>query len=155
MAFDHLWIWTSKLANLRYPNPFSDINALVFILLNVNPEGKLLREIKDVLDELDIMLWVSKRQQDVIQKFTKQAERILDPAGTWSNGKSPAVKPSEPDKESEEEEKRRVDFLWFHTQAEELLCGIESHIGELTGLRNSAESTSASVSIRPQAAIWA
>ncbi|KAK3386840.1 hypothetical protein B0H63DRAFT_411967 [Podospora didyma] len=144
IAFDNLWHWTAKLANLQYPNPFTDISALVFLLLNVNPEGKLLREIKDVLDELDIMLWVSQRQRDVIRKFTQQAERILDSAGTWRNGKSPAVPPGSGG-EGKEEEKRRVDFLWFNIQAEELLCSIDSHISELEGLRASAASTSESL----------
>lgn len=87
VAFDHLWVWTSKIVNLASPNPFSDITSFVFPLLNINPEGKLQREIKDIIDELDIMLLINRQQLAVIRKFVKHAEDILDAQGEWRDEK--------------------------------------------------------------------
>ncbi|KAK3312035.1 hypothetical protein B0H66DRAFT_101740 [Apodospora peruviana] len=142
VAFDHLWVWTSKIANLTYPSPFSDVTAFVFPLLNINPEGKLQREIKDIVDELDIMLMINRQQLEVIRKFVKHAEDILDPAGVWRGLKG---LDSSCDDETDDLKKKRQDYLWFKTQADELLDDIGSHISELEGLRSSAESTSSSL----------
>jgi hypothetical protein len=36
-------------------------------LLDINPEGELLREIKDILDELHIMLNIKSKQERVFK----------------------------------------------------------------------------------------
>ena len=54
-------------SHLRHPNPFSDMTSFVFPLLNINPEGKLQREVKDIVDELDIMLLINRQQLEVIE----------------------------------------------------------------------------------------
>lgn len=46
---------------------------------------------------------------------------------------------------SAEQQKKKQDYLWFKTQADEVLSDIEAHINELLGLRVSAESTSDSL----------
>jgi hypothetical protein len=38
-------------------------------LLDINPEGELLREIKDILDELHIMLNIKSKQERVFKQF--------------------------------------------------------------------------------------
>ncbi|KAK3938190.1 hypothetical protein QBC46DRAFT_441401 [Diplogelasinospora grovesii] len=150
IAFDHLWVWTSKLSNLSYPNPFSDLTEFVFPLLNINPEGKLQREIKDILDELDIMLSITRQQLEVIRRFKKNAEKMSDPAGQWRD-KSPAFAVSPEDKgktptdAAKENTKKREEYVWFRTQAGELVSDIECHIGELEGLKTSAASTLSSL----------
>lgn len=48
-------------------------------LLDVNPEGDLSREIKDILDELHIMLNIKSKQQRVLRDFQKHVEYILAP----------------------------------------------------------------------------
>jgi hypothetical protein len=50
-------------------------------LLNITAEGRLQREIKDIIDELDIMINVVKQQEEVITRFTKLAPEILHPFG--------------------------------------------------------------------------
>lgn len=144
-----------------------DLSDFVVPLLNINPEGVLQREIKDIIDELDIMLHITHQQKAVIRKFKKDVEHLIDREGTWKD-KSAAVpaapvnadgdenspkKDNNSDTEShmererkyEKEEKRRVDFLWFENSVEELLCDVDDRIEELEGLKKSAGSTSESV----------
>ncbi|KAM7205840.1 hypothetical protein V8F33_000670 [Rhypophila sp. PSN 637] len=162
VAFDHLWVWTSKIVNLASPNPFSDITSFVFPLLNINPEGKLQREIKDIIDELDIMLLINRQQLTVIRKFVKHTEDILDPQGIWRDqkgsmfgttddinaGDTQSTTSSKTDKEKAQDalsQKKKKDYLWFKAQSDEVVGDIESHISELESLRASAVSTSSSL----------
>lgn len=163
VAFDHLWVWTSKIVNLASPNPLADITSFVFPLLNINPEGKLQREIKDIIDELDIMMLINRQQLTVIRTFVKHAEDILDPQGIWRDQKGSMFettedvstpdsdkKPASPTMEEEKAkaalfQKKKKDYLWFKAQADEVISDIESHIDELDGLRASAVSTSSSL----------
>jgi hypothetical protein len=54
-------------------------------LLDIHPEGKLQREIKDILDELDIMINLTRRQREIIGRYCKHVENILDPDGRLRN----------------------------------------------------------------------
>lgn len=54
-------------------------------MLDINPEGKLQREIKDILEELDILLYVKRTQRTVLQDFIVHVEHILDPHGYYSS----------------------------------------------------------------------
>jgi len=137
-------------------------------LLDMNPEGKLQREIKDIIDELDMMMAVHKKQRDIIKRFCKHVEHILDPDGKLKDGLAsgsgngnngggsfsprdtfppPQRQPSF-DLEQESTDQRSLresQFYWFRTQAQELLCDIGDRIDELEGLRKGAESTAQSV----------
>ena len=170
VAFDHLWVWTSKIVTLTSPSPLSDITSFVFPLLNINPEGKLQREIKDIVDELDIMLLINRQQLEVIRKFVKHAEDILDPKGRWRDlkgsrfgsadsdgddddgdspltgcGKSAGGTKSAESAKAAKLAKKKKDYLWFKSQADAVLSNIETHIHELSSLRDSAKSTSSSL----------
>lgn len=103
VAFDHLWVWTSKIVNLTSPSFLSDITSFVFPLLNINPEGKLQREIKDIIDELDIMLLINRQQLDVIKNFVKHAENILDPKGIWRDLKGSRFDSADPDNDDDDD----------------------------------------------------
>jgi hypothetical protein len=48
-------------------------------LLNINPEGNLLKETKDILDELHIMTRIKAQQQMVAESFVKHIRHILLP----------------------------------------------------------------------------
>jgi hypothetical protein len=56
-----------------------DVEEQAKSLLDINPEGDLSREIKDVLDELHIMLNIKSKQQRVLKDFQKHVEYILAP----------------------------------------------------------------------------
>jgi hypothetical protein len=57
-----------------------DVEDQAKSLLDVNPEGALSMEIKDILDELHIMLNIKIKQQRVLKEFQKHVEYILAPA---------------------------------------------------------------------------
>jgi hypothetical protein len=56
-----------------------DVEEQAKSLLDINPEGDLSREIKDVLDELHIMLNIKSKQQRVLKDFQKHIKYILAP----------------------------------------------------------------------------
>ncbi|KAK7701690.1 hypothetical protein SLS64_010138 [Diaporthe eres] len=141
ISFEHLWEWTGKLGNFAKPGYLpANLSDFVIPLLNINKEGQLQREIKDIIDELDIMIYISSQQRDVIKKFKKEVTHILDPSGTWKD-----KPPTSPISDfTEGNDKKRYDYFWFVNTADELLGDVDDQIGELEGLRKSAESTSTS-----------
>ncbi|KAG6354862.1 hypothetical protein INS49_003943 [Diaporthe citri] len=143
ISFEHLWEWTGKLGNFARPGYLpANLSDFVIPLLNINKEGKLQREIKDIIDELDIMIYISTQQRDVIKKFKKEVTHILDPSGTWKD-KLPTTPIS--NSKDTKDQKRQNDYFWFVNTADELLGDVDDQIGELEGLRKSAESTSTSL----------
>lgn len=135
---------TGKLGNFARPGHLAaNLSDYVIPFLNINKEGQLQREIKDIIDELDIMIYISTQQRDVIKKFKKEVMHILDPSGTWKD-KLPTTPIS--DSKDKSSKKRQDDYFWFVNTADELLGDVDDQIGELEGLRKSAESTSTSVS---------
>jgi len=138
-------------------------------------EGKLQREIKDILDELDIMINITKQQKDLIQRFCKHVENILDPDGRWCHGsedqflaqddesEEEAVPTPERNDRSDEMQERKKDkdrvqreklcdrkrrkkhLDWFRVQSQDLVSEVENRMDELEGLRESAKNTAQSV----------
>lgn len=126
----------------------ANLSDLVIPLLNINKEGKLQREIKDIIDELDIMIYISTQQRDVMKNFKKEVTHILDPHGMWKDKltTAPITDSNGEDTRDDESKKLHDDYFWFVHTADELLGDVEDQIGELEGLKKSAESTSTSVS---------
>ena len=56
-------------------------------LLDINPEGDLLREIKDIMDELFIMTLIKIQEETVARTFVKHVQRLLQaaPSGGGDN----------------------------------------------------------------------
>lgn len=130
----------------------TNLGDFVSPLLNIAPEGKLQREIKDVIDELDIMLHLTHQQKDVIKRFKKNVEHLVDPQGRWTalpQTPAPMGSPTQANETQDqgelEELRRRDNHQWFKVCAEDLLCDIDDRIEELEGLSKSAKSTSESV----------
>lgn len=148
ISFEHVWEWTGRVASFAKPGYLpANLSDLVIPLLNINKEGKLQREIKDIIDELDIMIYISTQQRDVTKNFKKEVTHILDPQGMWKDKltSAPITDPNGEDSRDDESRKRH-DYFWFVHSADELLGDVENQIGELEGLKKSAESTSTSVS---------
>jgi hypothetical protein len=59
--------------------------------LNITTEGRLQREIKDIIDETDIMIYVVRQQEEVITRFTKLALEILHRSGQSTRAQEGAV----------------------------------------------------------------
>lgn len=166
ISFQHVWHWTQKASAVyRSKSKFVDSSDLHVPLLDIHPEGKLQREVKDIIDELDIMINVHKKQKEVIRRFCKHVERILDPEGRWPDGadhhdQQPHLRAppntnnntfSGPSfsaryEESAKRKERRDQLCWFRMQSHELLAEVDDRLDELEGLKKGAESTATSVS---------
>ncbi|KAK1773783.1 hypothetical protein QBC45DRAFT_339185 [Copromyces sp. CBS 386.78] len=167
ISFQHVWHWTQEASKIyRARSKYVSSADLHVSLLDINPEGKLQREVKDILDELDIMLHVHKRQRDIMKRFRRHVEHILDPKNRWSGDCFIEEDTSEPSRKSsgnasvrggsngkseektgidEEETRRREQLGWFRVQYQELLSEVNDRIDELEGLRAGAKSTADSV----------
>lgn len=133
------------------------MSEFVAPLLNISTEGALQREIKDVLDELGIMLYLQNQQLDVIKSFVNHAKTLLDPKG--EPGMSPATSPTSPNFSGsptsaassrptidKDLEIRKKNFAWFTRMSDNLVDSVKARIEELEALKQSAESVSGSVS---------
>ena len=129
-AFERLWHWTYE-AKLVYRSRGSDTSELHVPLLDINPEGRLEREIKDIIEELDIMIHITKTQKDILEKFVTYATNKLD-----------SLKPESPEDFLENSKNR----MWFKHNADEHLANITERIEKMKELRETAENTATSVS---------
>ncbi|KAI0599766.1 hypothetical protein F4775DRAFT_549780 [Biscogniauxia sp. FL1348] len=152
IASERLWRWTDKAGDIYRSKTDSDISDLHVQLLDINPEGQLEREIKDIIEELDIMLNITKTHRDILKTFIGNAEDILDPSGSYRrNGKRAMTsqnfwkKSQVGDGGAPEDPKRCDDYHWFCINADERLENVAERIGELEELRTRATSTAESV----------
>jgi soluble P-type ATPase len=117
-----------------------DISDFVAPLLNISTEGNLQREIKDVIDELDIMIHIYMQQKDVVKKFKRDVERLLQ---LHQQGKK------EPHQQGKKElhQQGKKEKKEFGASAQGLMDDVDDRIAELRSLKRSAESTSTSVGL--------
>ena len=126
-AFDRLWNWTDEARKVYRVKDKGDASDLHVPLLDINPEGKLEREIKDIIEELDIMIHITKTQKDILEKFVTYATNKLN---------SPKPEPKE----------NANNRMWFKHNADEHLANITERIEKMKELRETAENTATSVS---------
>lgn len=103
-------------------------------LLDVTPEAELQREIRDIIDELDIMLHIVGQQQEVIKRFVKFAEDVLP--GQIGSATPIDVKNIVTDQ-----------IKSFESRKADLLSEVDDRIKELEGLKASAQSTAENVGL--------
>lgn len=160
ISFQRLWHWAAEASKVyRSSSQNSELSTLHGPLLDINPEGRLQREIKDIVDELDMMLHIYKKQREVMRRFCKHVEHILDPEGRWKEGAadldlafhhpSSHESPDTRDRQQHAAERaeKREQLYWFRFQAHELLSDVDDRIDVLEELRKGAESTAQSVSL--------
>ncbi|KAK0667680.1 hypothetical protein QBC41DRAFT_323498 [Cercophora samala] len=155
ISFQHVWHWTQKASKIyRSRSKYIDSSDLHVPLLDIHPEGKLQREVKDIIDELDIMIHVHKKQREVVRRFCKHVEHILDPDGRWKEGTDQYDRSMPPrahstfenmDKYHTKRKEKRDQLLWFRMQSQELLAEVDDRLDEIEGLKKGAESTAQSV----------
>ncbi|TGJ87834.1 hypothetical protein E0Z10_g958 [Xylaria hypoxylon] len=133
MAFHRLWRWTDEARKIFRSKGYTDTSELHIPLLDINPEGKLEREIEDIIEELDIMLHITHTHEDIVKSFIEQAEHIIDPDGKLSTGSNSH---SRKDSDPTEEEK---DYQSFKLKAEECKERVNCHVKDLESLRKSAK----------------
>jgi hypothetical protein len=118
-------------------------------LLNINPEGKLFKEIKDILDELHILTQVKLQQQTVANAFVKHIRHFLLPyltsRSTWHPMISLCEDENDYGSDSRHRERREAARLTI-ARAEHLLDDIQDRIRELRSLEENARKTAGAVS---------
>ncbi|KAK6858117.1 Magnesium transport protein CorA- transmembrane region [Apiospora arundinis] len=85
VAFDRLWAWTEHWKdNIKKKNK-SRMIELQVSLLDINPEGKLQREIKDIIEELEIMIHINRTHKTVLNSLIHQVTHIMGPKAKLRN----------------------------------------------------------------------
>jgi hypothetical protein len=175
ILFQRVWHWASKASEVFKSQPArAEGLNLHQPFIDIQPEAKLQQEIKDIIDELDMMLHVYKKQREVMRRFCKHVEHILDPEGRWKDGtmydagrerdanvlseQSQPVALDDAERQRRKQEaaerqrkkaeaaERCKQLYWFRLQSRELLSEVDDRIDELEGLKQAAQSTAQSVS---------
>lgn len=113
----------------------------------------MLKEIKDIMDEIHIMVRIKLQQQTVAELFVKHIKRSLLPKLRSKSAWDPVsalyeLYESENDTESQSLQREQHEIAkWTVARADHLLKDIQDRILELNTLRQNAKNTSAGVSI--------
>jgi len=135
------------------------------VLLDINPEGELLREIKDIVDELFIMMQIKTQEETVARTFVKHMRRIMHP-GSFGGENSVDNRSDKSFSELRSPKRPSLSLIktptihFDHlietedddltmTAAVELLDRIGNQLLELGYLKEAAENASMAVSIQP------
>jgi hypothetical protein len=147
----------SKGYNSRDETAFTSVKKWQDTLLDINPEGDLLREIKDILDELFIMTLIKTQQDTVIRTFVKNVHRLqnwanLGDVDNRNDRSSPGLfKPKQrrasslttvPYLTPPDQHYNPEDINWTQRCARELEDNLQDQLIELQFLKNAAENTS-------------
>ncbi|CZT00269.1 uncharacterized protein RCO7_08344 [Rhynchosporium graminicola] len=159
IAYDHFWDTAQQVSNIyKSKDPVDDAEDKAKSLLDINPEGKLLRETKDILDELHIMINIKNKQHRVYKQFRKHIEHIFAPhlSSAKELGTARPKEVTENDESAEESGSirsgvHRVNSIARDTQeksarwtlgfANELAADLDDRLTDLNNLRESAEHT--------------
>ncbi|KAI1338032.1 hypothetical protein F5Y15DRAFT_388740 [Xylariaceae sp. FL0016] len=162
IAFERLWRWTDHARSVyRSPSAQGDTSRLHVPLLDINPEGELEREIKDIVEELGIMIHINRTHRDVLKQFVSHVEHILDPDGQMGErysrpktsrnfiyrGGNIEKRPATPGFQAGDEVTADIidTYNWFKTNADELTCKVNDRTEQLEELRRKAEETATHV----------
>ena len=117
-------------------------------LLHINTEGNLLKEVKDILDELHILLQINFQQQKVAEVFVRQIRHFIVPQATFAT-ELKLESPIDPGLmyQGNFSNKDQLEAVRSTlTRADNLLRGIQGRILELRTLEKAAKHTTQSVS---------
>lgn len=171
-AFDQFLIYT-HLASRDYKRQryVSSDNSTQNHLLNINPEGELLKEIKDIMDELHIMMRIKEQQQTVMEGFVKHIRRTMMPlvraqqptsltSSAWEAASAVPIGSVSPYSDESgrrperQREQQRENAEQTLNGADNLLLDLQERIAELRALLQSAQNTSAAVRRPPAPLIY-
>jgi hypothetical protein len=160
-AFDQFLIYT-HLAGRDYKRQryVSSDNSTQNHLLNINPEGELLKEVKDIIDELYIMMRIKDQQQAVMEAFVKHIRRVLTPlvrsrrpspsqaSASWDLALGASADNDTPYADAREDHRRQCAKRTL-ARADTLLVDLSERIAELRALLQNAQNTAATVRPSP------
>jgi len=142
IAFEHFWHYTQVASKIYKSKDTVETADIHKVLLDINPEGKLLREIKDILDELHIMIHIKGVQQRVLKEFKKHVVHMTLPSLAMSKEMGtarPAQLTATNDAGEVVGDSRNAK--WTIEFAQDLCAGLEDRIADLNNLKESAEHT--------------
>jgi hypothetical protein len=122
-AFTYFWLTTGHASTVYRSRFEKETTEMKKRLLDINPEGKLFLEIKDILDELNILGRVKQQQQKVANEFLKAVKQI-----------------------QQGQDKRLKRTNWTKKRADDLSERFAIQIAEIDHLKEAAEHTSTAVS---------
>jgi hypothetical protein len=117
-------------------------------LLDISTEGKLLRQVKDISNEILIMVEIEKKQKTVLEQFKKHAETISSyKPHSAEHAKHTALIRDAESEDTEVSKKNKPIEMITHKDgdwgtldfATEVLKSLEERIADLGNLRVSAE----------------
>ncbi|AEO59760.1 hypothetical protein MYCTH_2128843 [Thermothelomyces thermophilus ATCC 42464] len=164
-AFNQLLIYTHLASrDYRRQRYLSSDGPTQNHLLNINPEGELLKEVKDTQDELHIMIRIKEQHQAVVESFVKHIRRAVTPLvrahrpfaaqtspgwdaalGAASLERSGLHHSQDPDLGGIREEQQRQSAQRTLNKTDVLLEDIDERIGELRALQQNAQNTSSAL----------
>lgn len=111
----------------------------------------IIRELKDMIEELDIMIHTMRTQKEILRSYIANAERLLDPFNEFrsnnqriylSRQRKGSAPSGEQDANESEEDKRQAaqeDKFWtFRVHADECSAKLLARMETLAGLREAA-----------------
>ncbi len=137
--FRDLWLWADRAQTIYSSSnrlSVTDIHDIQHTVLDIHAEGKLQNEIKDIIEELDILVFITERQKTVVKKFIQNTRRIREKQRSSNTESGLFQRPKMQDLDNHE---------WFETASSDLEWKVIRHVEELKMLKQSAEATSASV----------
>ncbi|KAH9902297.1 hypothetical protein F4778DRAFT_781529 [Xylariomycetidae sp. FL2044] len=147
--FKRFWQWAVK---IDYTMLTDSSSADITVPLDLYTEGMLIRELKDIIEELDIMIYNMRTQREILRTFITNAERILDPLNEFrsstqrtfiSRPRKKHVSSTSLDEIMVEEEEKRArqgdSFYRFRSHADESFARVLARIENLEELREAAE----------------
>jgi hypothetical protein len=130
-------------------------------LLNMHPEGLLQQEIRDIIDELEILIHITRKQEEVLSKFISNTQDILGTEeshrkynttnpitiiGDYAHVTVNVKKEEKPPDQLLTKTIREQQKKSFDKRSKHLRSKVTDLITELDGLKTSALSTAQSVS---------
>jgi hypothetical protein len=144
-AFTYFWLSIANATTAYRSRYDKETTELKKRLLDINPEGKLFLEIKDILDELNIITRVKQQQEKVVKDFLKHVKQNQE----WADDSFESRTKMQADgfKTHIEKIQGGADSTKSPTQrhAEDLLESFITHRAELDHLTESATRTSEAV----------
>lgn len=92
VAFETFWRQLEKLSASEHKK--EDFEATARIYLNINPEGALLRETHDIIEELRMMMLIFNQQIHVIEEFSRHLQSLHEKETSresTNEGSSPSI----------------------------------------------------------------
>ncbi|KAK7914064.1 hypothetical protein PG985_011767 [Apiospora marii] len=146
--FKKFWKWATEIEKkIQVDRNSADVE----VPLDLFTEGMLIRELKDMIEELDIMIYTMRTQKEILRSYIANAERLLDPFNEFRSNnqriylsrqrKRSGLSRGKELSESEEDQRQAAQedkFYTFRVHADECSAKLLARMETLEGLREAA-----------------